>query len=202
RKRQAPQALLELVRSEGPGVVTRDQLVELGEKYFVKEPELWNSGNLIYSSVLKDTVANHRSDVDDLTRLITLKDTLGLSAADVAACHQQVIADIMSSVGPAVSMDKTIFLSERMFYQEGTTDSRYLDQCLQLRRQLGGMTQVELLRKVTHYAAPFYQTVLDDVVSRPESFSGDMLMRTRRRLGVSEVVAGGMHLDMYQTAIQ
>lgn len=66
------------------------QLVELGEKYFVKEPELWNSGNLIYSSVLKDTVANHRSDVDDLTRLITLKDTLGLSAADVAACHQQV----------------------------------------------------------------------------------------------------------------
>lgn len=46
------------------------------------------------------------------------------------------------------------------------------------------------------------KTVLDDVVSRPESFSGDMLMRTRRRLGVSEVVAGGMHLDMYQTTIQ
>lgn len=40
------------------------------------------------------------------------------------------------------------------------------------------------------------------MVSRPESFSGEVLLRTRRRLGVSEVVAGGMHLDMYQTAIQ
>lgn len=46
------------------------------------------------------------------------------------------------------------------------------------------------------------QSVLKDVVSRPESFSGEVLLRTRRRLGVSEVVAGGMHLDVYQSAIQ
>lgn len=46
------------------------------------------------------------------------------------------------------------------------------------------------------------QSVLEDVTSRPESFSGEVLLRTRRRLGVSEVVAGGMHLDIYQSAIQ
>lgn len=46
------------------------------------------------------------------------------------------------------------------------------------------------------------QSVLEDVISRPESFSGEVLLRTRRRLGVSEVVAGGMHLDIYQSAIQ
>ncbi|CAM9461525.1 unnamed protein product, partial [Ectocarpus sp. 8 AP-2014] len=62
--------------------------------------------------------------------------------------------------------------------------------------------QVDLLRKVTQYAAPCYQSVLEDVTSRPESFSGEVLLRTRRRLGVSEVVAGGMHLDIYQSAIQ
>lgn len=39
-------------------------------------------------------------------------------------------------------------------------------------------------------------------MQRPESFSGEILLRTRRRLGVSEVVAGGMHLDIYQRAIQ
>lgn len=44
--------------------------------------------------------------------------------------------------------------------------------------------------------------MLKDVVSRPESFSGEVLLRIRRRLGVSEVVAGGMHLDVYQSAIQ
>lgn len=46
------------------------------------------------------------------------------------------------------------------------------------------------------------QDVLDDVISRPENFSGEVLLRTRRRLGISEVVAGGMHLDIYQSAIQ
>lgn len=46
------------------------------------------------------------------------------------------------------------------------------------------------------------QAVLEDVIARPESFSGDVLLRTRRRLGVSEVVSGGMHLDIYQSAIQ
>lgn len=55
---------------------------------------------------------------------------------------QQVIADALGSVGLPVSMDKMIYLSERMFYQEGMTDAGYLDQCARLRNQLGGMTQV------------------------------------------------------------
>lgn len=54
----------------------------------------------------------------------------------------KVIADAVSSVGAPVSMDKMLYLSERMFYQEGTTDAGYLDQCARLRNQLGGMTQV------------------------------------------------------------
>ncbi|CAM9275179.1 unnamed protein product [Ectocarpus fasciculatus] len=202
RKRQAPNALLELVRNEGAGNVTREQLVDLAEKYFVKGPELWESSRLIYSSVLADTVAEHEANTEDLGRLVMLKWTLGLSSQEVASCHHKIVEDAVSSVGAPVSMDKMLYLSERMFYQEGTTDEGYLDECARLRSQLGGMSQVELLRKVTQYAAPCYQSVLEDVISRPESFSGEVLLRTRRRLGVSEVVAGGMHLDIYQSAIQ
>lgn len=55
----------------------------------------------------------------------------------------QVITDAVSSVGAPVSMDKMVYLSERMFFQEGTTDAGYLDQCARLRNQLGGMTQVQ-----------------------------------------------------------
>ncbi|CAM9821657.1 unnamed protein product [Ectocarpus sp. 6 AP-2014] len=202
RKRQAPDALLELVRKEGAGNVTREQLVDLAEKYFVKGPELWGSSRLIYSSALADTVAEHQPNTEDLGRLVMLKWTLGLSSQEVALCHHKVVEDAVSSVGAPVSMDKMLYLSERMFYQEGTTDEGYLDECARLRSQLGGMSQVDLLRKVTQYAAPCYQSVLEDVTSRPESFSGEVLLRTRRRLGVSEVVAGGMHLDIYQSAIQ
>lgn len=57
----------------------------------------------------------------------------------------QVIADAVGSVGAPVSMDKMVYLSERMFYQEGTTDAGYLDQCARLRNQLGGMTQVHMI---------------------------------------------------------
>lgn len=39
-------------------------------------------------------------------------------------------------------MDKILYLSERMLYQDGTTDASYLDQCARLRNQLGGMSQV------------------------------------------------------------
>lgn len=51
----------------------------------------------------------------------------------------------MSSVGAPVSMDKMLYLSERMFYQEGTTDAGYLDQCARLRNQLGGISQVHYI---------------------------------------------------------
>lgn len=70
--------------------------------------------------------------------------------------HGKVIADAVSSVGPPVSMDKMLYLSERMFYQEGTTDAGYLDQCARLRNQLGGMSQVRRAqtagRRVGHEA--------------------------------------------------
>ena len=54
----------------------------------------------------------------------------------------QVVATALSLVGRPVSMDKVIYLSERMFYQEGTMNAGYLDQCAKLRSELGGMTQV------------------------------------------------------------
>ncbi|CAM9327973.1 unnamed protein product, partial [Scytosiphon promiscuus] len=202
KKRQAPEALLELVRAEGTDNITRRQLVDLAAKYFVKESELWESSRLLYASVLADLAADDKSNTEDLSRLVMLKRTLRLSSAEIAMCHHGVIADSVNSVGPPVSMDKTIYLSERMFYQDGATDARYLEQCAELRNQLGGMSQVDLLRKVTNYAAPFYKVVLEDVTSQPDRFSAEALLRTRRRLGVSEVAAGSMHLDIYQTAIQ
>lgn len=66
------------------------KLVDLAEKFFVKEPELWASSRLLYSSILADTVADHRPNNEDLGRLVMLKWTLGLSSQEVASCHQRV----------------------------------------------------------------------------------------------------------------
>lgn len=60
----------------------------------LKEPQLWESSSLLYSSILSDTVADHEPNTDDLGRLVMLKWTLGLDPREVAACHQMV-----SSVG-------------------------------------------------------------------------------------------------------
>lgn len=64
--------------------------MDLAEKFFVKEPELWASSRLLYSSILADTVADHRPNNEDLGRLVMLKWTLGLSSQEVASCHQKV----------------------------------------------------------------------------------------------------------------
>lgn len=56
----------------------------------MKEPELWASSRFLYSSILTDTVADHRPNNEDLGRLVMLKWTLGLSSQEVAACHQRV----------------------------------------------------------------------------------------------------------------
>lgn len=58
--------------------------------YYVKEPELWESSRMLYSSVLADTVSDHRASTEDLARLVALKWTLGLGPQDIAACHQNV----------------------------------------------------------------------------------------------------------------
>lgn len=67
------------------------QLVDLGEKFFVKEPELWQSSRVLYSAILTDTVTDQRTNTDDLGILSALKETLRLGHEDVAACHQKVI---------------------------------------------------------------------------------------------------------------
>lgn len=66
------------------------KLVDLAEKYFVQEPALWESSRFLYSSILADTVANHRPNNEDLDHLVMLKWTLGLSSQEVASCHQKV----------------------------------------------------------------------------------------------------------------
>lgn len=70
--------------------LARAKLVDLAEKFFVKEPELWASSTLLYSSILTDTVADQRPNNEDLGRLVMLKWTLGLSSHEVASCHQRV----------------------------------------------------------------------------------------------------------------
>ena len=56
----------------------------------MKEPEVWESARLLYSSVLADTVTERRADTEDLPRLVTLKWTLGLGPKDIASCHHKV----------------------------------------------------------------------------------------------------------------
>lgn len=66
------------------------KLVDLAEKFFVKEPETWESSRLLYCSILVDTVADHRPNSEDLGSLVMLKWTLGLTSQEVASCHQKV----------------------------------------------------------------------------------------------------------------
>lgn len=57
-------------------------------------------------------------------------------------CYLQVLVDVLGSTGRNVAMEKLVFLTERMFYQESASDAGYLELCTRFRQQLGGVTQV------------------------------------------------------------
>lgn len=82
------------------------------------------------------------------------------------------MSDALSSVGPRVSLDKIVYLSERMFYQEGTSDAAYLDQCARLRGQLGGMTQVGFEQALANLPPSWFGSVGGSSCSRDGLYRG------------------------------
>jgi hypothetical protein len=72
----------------------------------------------------------------------------------------------METAAAALSHSSRARAHTRVHLQRRPTDcgggaQAYVDECARLRSAFGGMTQVELLRHVSAYAAPYYQGMLD-----------------------------------------
>lgn len=79
-----------LTRARLPSTWRPLQLLELGDKFFVKEREFKAFSSWLYSSILQDLISVRQPDLEDLARLVALKTTLELAPPEVAACHERV----------------------------------------------------------------------------------------------------------------
>ncbi|CAM9530507.1 unnamed protein product, partial [Phaeothamnion confervicola] len=207
RQRQAPPALLELVRAAGAAsALTHEEVLAVARRFHLSDKALAEASAGAYAALLRDAAARPLRTQDELSELLALRKVLRLGGEEAAGAHENVAQRAIDQglegrQGP-LDLDKLLYLSERVYFSEdNVVDDAYLQRCGRLRQIFGGLSQVELLRQVAAYASPFYKHILDDVTLQPAAYSAEVLLRTRRRLGISEAVAGGMHLDAFHDKV-
>ncbi len=206
RRSLAPNAMMKLVQLLGPRNITWEDLVREGRAYFLSEEEdLPVISAQMYRFALEGIASGDDTPELDLANLRQLKRELRLSDDRVTACHVSLIEDAISGAfkqTPAMNMDKLLFLSERLAWSEDMGGVKYRSTCKHLRRVVGGISQNDLVKRVSNYSSPLYLKALQEMLDNPDAFSGEVLLRMRRELGVSDVAAGAMHLDVYQSRIE
>ncbi len=206
RRGLAPMAMMKLVQSLGPCNITWQDLVREGRAYFLSEEEdLPVIAAQLYRYALEGIASKGDSPQLDLANLCRLKRELRLNDDQVNGCHVNLIEDVLSgafTLTPELSMDKLLFLSERLAWGEDMGGTKYLSACKHLRRVVGGISQNDLVKRVSNFSAPLYLKALQEMLENHDAFSGEVLLRMRKGLGVSDVAAGAMHLDVYQSRIE
>eukprot|EP01084_Bolivina_argentea_P164390 285799_1 len=206
RRCLAPNAMMKLVQLLGPCNVTWEDLVREGRAYFLSEEEdLPVISVQLYRYALEGIASGDDTPELDLANLRRLKRELRLNDGRVNACHVNLIEDVLSGAftqTPAMNMDKLLFLSERLAWCEDMGGTKYHSACKHLRRIVGGISQNDLVKRVSSYSSPLYLKALQEMLENPDAFSGEVLLRMRKGLGVSDVAAGAMHLDVYQSRIE
>ncbi len=206
RRSLAPMAMMKLVQSLGLCNVTWEDLVCEGRAYFLSEKEdLPVIAAQLYRYALEGIASRDDSPELDLANLRRLKRELRLNDDHVNGCHVNLIEDVLSGAftqTPAMNMDKLLFLSERLAWGENMGGAKYYSACKHLRRVVGGISQNDLVKRVSDFSSPLYLKALQRMLENPDAFSGEVLLRMRKGLGVSDVGAGAMHLDVYQSRIE
>ncbi len=206
RRSLAPMAMMKLIQSLGPCDVTWEDLVREGRAYFLSEEEdLPVIAAQLYRHVLEGIASSDDSPELDLANLRRLKRELRLNDYHVNGCHVNLMEDVLSGAStqtPAVNMDKLLFLSERLAWGEDMGGPKYISACKRLRIVVGGISQSDLVKRISDYSSPLYLKALQEMLEKPDAFSGEVLLRMRKGLGVSDVAAGAMHLDVYQSRIE
>jgi hypothetical protein len=203
RKRQAPVALLEALK--GRDGLTADvrwaDLEQVGRLYFLSAADMARAALVLYRLELNRIVSSPGASAKELDDLRMLKDTLRLQGNVIADCHAAVMEDVLNGKVSA-EWEKVLYLSERMAFGDGLEGSAYLMECNRLRALSGGISLNDLQRLVSNIGRPFYLQVLGEMLQSPDLFSGEVLLRARRSLGITDVMAGALHLDTYHAYIQ
>eukprot|EP00612_Vaucheria_litorea_P008167 CAMPEP_0171470436 /NCGR_PEP_ID=MMETSP0946-20130122/153_1 /TAXON_ID=109269 /ORGANISM="Vaucheria litorea, Strain CCMP2940" /LENGTH=842 /DNA_ID=CAMNT_0011999825 /DNA_START=373 /DNA_END=2901 /DNA_ORIENTATION=- len=180
--------------------VKSDDFLEWGKKFYLQEKEIKEMNSAIYKRVLKNAISDKNFGPFEVENLIRFKQMLQIETDALSNVHLELLADF-NTLEPNMEMEKYVFFTERVFSSEGSVSKAYHELCSKFREKLENITQMALLKRVCNYSKPYYEELIKKVIENPSEFNAEALMRTRRKLGISEVVSGGMHLSKYQEKI-
>ena len=168
----------------------------------------------VYTRYLLSMLRSCESKTSEASELTRLSSVLGLSSLDVGEAHYEASTSIykdhvMWTSSSALedvddpdrkTVDKLLYLSERVFRQEDT-DEAYNYEMMRVGKVFG-LNLNEVPSRVGLVAKPFYDRALMSARTKIDQVSADMLERARSSIGIGESEAVAMHLSSYTEEVR
>mmetsp|Transcript_7078 Transcript_7078/g.8053 ORF Transcript_7078/g.8053 Transcript_7078/m.8053 type:complete len:1125 (-) Transcript_7078:49-3423(-) len=194
-----------------------DKIKEIQTKFGVEDEEFVDICSDVYKKYLIGMVKTPITLTSEMKELSNLRKILNLNNLAVGEAHAAAakefyrqtclftpVEDLDDPEHPdRMSIDKFLFLSERVFRQGGETNEAFKYEMSRVAKAFD-LKIGEVLERVAEVVEPFYQKALDTTRSKidTDAVSSDMLLRARNSLGIDEMTANDMHLVTFADEVK
>jgi len=213
-----------IVDTESGGTITEDvsglaaQIDDLQRNFGVDDEDFRELKIDIYRRYLVGMVKMPVTQTGEMKELKRLRDSLTLNNLAVAEAHASAANAFYRETSlytPAeeledpdhpdrISIDKFLFLSERVFRMGGETDEAFNYEMGRVSKAFALKNVAEARERVSSVALPFYKKALQSTVDKLAGgkVNADLLKRARATLGIDELVAADMHMEVYSAELR
>jgi hypothetical protein len=194
-----------------------ESIAQLQDSYGVQDDDFVSMCIDVYKRYLIGMVKTPITKTSEMKELSQLRKVLKLNNLSVGEAHAAAaqefyrqtclvtpVEDLDDPEHPdRMSIDKFLFLSERVFRQGGETDEAFKFEMSRVAKAFDLKLAVALDR-VAEMAEPFYRKALSNVRSKLDSdaISASMLERARSQLGLDDITVNDMHLSTYSDEVK
>lgn len=192
-------------------------IAEVQETFGVQDEDFSDMCADIYKIYITGMVKTPITKTSELKELSTLRAVLKMDNLSVGEAHAKAAKDFYRQTclftpvedledpdhPDRMSIDKFLFLSERIFKQGGETEEAFKYEMSRVAKAFD-ITLRESTDRVAEVAEPFYEKALESARSKIETgaVSADMLERARNTLGIDELTAKDMHIATFAAEVR
>jgi len=193
------------------------EIMKVKETFNVQEEDFAEMCKDIYVRYVIGMVKTPITMTSEMKELTNLRNALSLENLAVGEAHAAAakefyrqtsiftpLEDLEDPDHPdRMSIDKFLFLSERVFRQGGETDEAFKYEMSRVSKAFN-IKLDDAMERVAEVAEPFYQKALDSTRSKLESdaVSADMLIRACNSLGIDDNTAQDMHMTAFANEVK
>lgn len=190
---------------------------DLQEAFGVQDEDFTDMCVDVYKKYIIGMVETPITQTSEIKELANLRIALSLNNLSVGTAHAGAAKDFFKKTvlfatpedlddpdhPDRMSLDKFLFLSERVFRQGGETNEAFKYEMSRVAKAFD-IKMGAALERVAEVSEPFYVKALASTRSKLDSgaVSADMLSRARGSLGIDEYTAADLHLSTYSEEVR